>query len=131
VLGGVVVADTTSALRVLETSHPPGFYLPAAAFADRALVPAAGSSICEWKGQAAYLDVVGGGRTASRAAWSYRDPWPGFEAIAGHVSVYPAAMDEVRLDGEVVRGQEGGFYGGWITDEIVGPFKGPPGTRGW
>ncbi len=130
-LGGEVVADTTRALRVLETSHPPTFYLPAADFAPGALVPAAGSSFCEWKGQAGYLDVVGGGRTAARAAWSYPEPVPAYAALAGHVAVYPGAVDECRVGGERVRSQEGDFYGGWITDEIVGPFKGAPGTWGW
>ncbi len=130
-LGGVVVADTTAALRVLETSHPPTFYLPRDAFADGALVPAAGSSFCEWKGGASYLDVTGGGRTAERAAWYYAEPAPRFAVLAGHVAVYPAAMDECRVGGERVRSQEGDFYGGWITDEIVGPFKGAPGTWGW
>lgn len=131
VLGGEVIADTTAALRVLETSHPPTFYLPRADFAPGALSPAPGSSYCEWKGHAAYLDVTGGGRTAPRAAWYYPDPVPAFAALRDHVAVYPAAMDECRVGDEVARPQEGGFYGGWITDEIVGPFKGAPGTGGW
>ncbi len=131
VLGGVVVADTTAALRALETSHPPTFYLPRDAFADGVLTAAEGSSFCEWKGRAAYLDVTGGGRTAARAAWWYPEPSPRFAALAGHVAVYPGAMDECRVGGERVRSQEGDFYGGWITDEIVGPFKGAPGTWGW
>jgi uncharacterized protein (DUF427 family) len=131
VLGGVVVADTTAALRVLETSHPPTFYLPRDAFADGALAPAAGSSFCEWKGRAAYLDVTGGGRTAARAAWYYPAPVAAYAALADHVAVYPGAMEECRVGGERVRSQEGDFYGGWITDEVVGPFKGAPGTWGW
>jgi uncharacterized protein (DUF427 family) len=130
-LGGEVIADTTRALRVLETSHPPAFYLPPDAFVEGALVPAEGSSFCEWKGHAAYLDVVGGERMAARAAWCYPEPVPAYAMLAGHVSVYPAAMDECRVGDERVRAQEGGFYGGWITDEIVGPFKGAPGTWGW
>lgn len=130
-LGGRLIADCTDAVRVLETSHPPTFYLPRDAFADGALREAPGTSFCEWKGQASYLDVVGGGVTAPRAAWYYPDPVPAFAGLAGHVAVYPGRMDECRVGDEVVRAQEGDFYGGWITDEIVGPFKGGPGTRGW
>lgn len=130
-LGGVVVAETRAALRVLETSHPPGYYLPRDAFVAGALQPAPGSSWCEWKGTATYLDVRGGDRRAQRAAWTYPDPVPGFEALRDHVAVYPDLMDRVTVDGEVVRPQEGGFYGGWVTDRVVGPFKGPPGTLGW
>jgi uncharacterized protein (DUF427 family) len=130
-LGGVVVAETRSALRVLETSHPPGYYLPVDAFVEGALQTASGSSWCEWKGTATYLDVLGGDRRAERAGWTYPDPVPGFEALRGHVAVYPGLVDRVTVDGEVVRPQEGGFYGGWVTDRVVGPFKGPPGTLGW
>jgi uncharacterized protein (DUF427 family) len=131
VLGGETIADTTRALRVLETSHPPAFYLPRADFAPGALAPAAGGSFCEWKGEAAYLDVRGGGVTAARAAWYYPDPVPAFAALRDHVAVYPGAMDACTVGGERVRPQDGGFYGGWITSEIVGPFKGGPGTAGW
>jgi uncharacterized protein (DUF427 family) len=131
VLGGVEVCRTTRALRVLETSHPPSWYLPAADWAPGALVPAAGSSVCEWKGLAAYLDVVGGGRTAARAAWTYPDPVAAYAVLRDHVAVYPAAMDVCTVAGEVVRPQEGGFYGGWVTDDVVGPFKGVPGSYGW
>lgn len=131
VLGGVVVASTTSALRVLETSHPPTYYLPRQAFVAGALRPAAGSSFCEWKGVAAYFDVVGGGVTAATAGWTYPTPSPGFEGLLDHVAVMPGMMDRCLVAGEVVRPQEGGFYGGWITSRVVGPFKGGPGTRGW
>jgi uncharacterized protein (DUF427 family) len=130
-LGGVTVADTGSALRVLETSHPPVYYLPVSAFRPGSLRPAEGSSFCEFKGTAAYLDVVAGERCAARAAWFYPRPDPGFEQLADHVAVYPGAMDACLVDGEVVRPQEGGFYGGWITGRVVGPFKGVPGSRGW
>ena len=130
-LGGVVVAETRRALRVLETSHPPVYYLPVADFADRALVPVSGTTWCEFKGTAYYLDVVAGGRTAARAAWAYPRPSPGYEALVDHVAIYPGLMDRVTVDGDVVRPQEGGFYGGWITSRVVGPFKGAPGTRGW
>ena len=131
VLGGVVVARTHAALRVLETSHPPAYYLPYAAFADGTLVPVSGTTYCEFKGDASYLDVIAGGRRAARAGWTYRTPSPGYEAIVEHVSVMPGAMDRCTVDGEVVQPQDGGFYGGWITARVVGPFKGGPGTFGW
>jgi uncharacterized protein (DUF427 family) len=131
VLGGLVVATTTAAYRVLETSHPPTYYVPADAFADGVLRPAAGSSFCEWKGRAAYLDLVTPERTAERAAWTYPSPSPAFAALVDHVAVYPALVDECRVEGEVVRPQAGGFYGGWITSRVTGPFKGEPGTSGW
>lgn len=130
-LGGQVVARTTGALRVLETSHPPAYYLPVAAFADGALVPTRGTSFCEFKGYAAYFDVVGGGEVAHRAGWTYPEPSPGFEVLRDHVAVMPGAMQECTVDGEVVMPQAGGFYGGWITGRVVGPFKGGPGTDGW
>ncbi len=131
VLGGATVADTTRALRVLETSHPPAFYIPREDFAPGALSPAEGSSFCEWKGRAAYLDVTGGGVTAPRAAWCYPAPVAAFAALEGHVSVYPGRMDACFVGDAQVEAQEGDFYGGWITPEIVGPFKGAPGTWGW
>lgn len=130
-LGGVLVVSSTAALRVLETSHPPTYYVPIGDFADGSLRRAQGSSWCEFKGAAAYFDVVAGEVTAPRAAWTYPNPSPGFEAIVDHVAVMPAAMDECRVDDEVVRPQEGGFYGGWITSRVVGPFKGGPGSRFW
>jgi uncharacterized protein (DUF427 family) len=130
-LGGKVVVDTTSALRVLETSHPPVYYVPRSAFAPGSLEPAPGSSWCEYKGAASYLTVRGGSTAAEGAGWTYPDPSPGFESLAGFVALYPGAMDSVEVDGERVRPQAGGFYGGWITDRVVGPFKGEPGTHGW
>lgn len=130
-LGGAVIAETDAALRVLETSHPPAYYLPRSAFADGVLTPAPGGSWCEFKGAASYLNVHGGGRTAATAAWFYPQPSPGFEALSDHVSLYPGRMDACEVDGERVTAQEGGFYGGWITSRIVGPFKGAPGTLGW
>ncbi len=131
VLGGVVVAESRSSLRVLETSHPPTYYLPRTSFGAGALRSAAGSSFCEWKGRASYLDVVGGDRVAASRAWFYPEPSAGFEAIAEHVAVYPAAMDRCTVDGDQVEPQPGGFYGGWITSRVVGPFKGAAGTLGW
>ena len=130
-LGGVRVAASTRTLRVLETSHPPTYYLPREDFAPGVLRPAAGSSWCEFKGEAAYLDVVGGDAVAPRAAWTYPRPSSGFEALVGHLAVMPGAVDRCTVDGELVTPQAGGFYGGWITARVVGPFKGTPGTRGW
>ncbi|HEX4977714.1 MAG TPA: DUF427 domain-containing protein [Nocardioides sp.] len=131
VLGGLVVASTRASYRVLETSHPPTYYLPREAFAEGTLRPAEGSSFCEWKGVASYYDLVSGTAVAARAAWCYPDPSAGFEAIAGHLAVYPGLVDRCTVDGEVVEPQPGGFYGGWITSRVTGPFKGGPGTRGW
>ncbi len=130
-LGGVEVARTRSALRVLETSHPPAFYLPREAFTAGALRDADGSSWCEFKGQAGYLDVLGGDQVAARAAWTYPSPSRGFEQIRDHVALYPGRMDSCTVAGETVEPQAGGFYGGWITSRVVGPFKGAPGTWGW
>ena len=131
VLGGVVVASTREGWRVLETRHPPTYYLPRAAFRPGALRPAAGASWCEWKGQASYFDLVCGDVVAERAAWTYEHPSPGFEEIAGAVAVMAAQVDECRVDGEVVTPQPGGFYGGWITAATAGPVKGIPGSAGW
>ena len=131
VLGGITIATTNRAFRVLETSHPPGIYVPPEAFARGSLGPNPKQTVCEWKGMAAYWDLSGGEVTRTAAAWSYPDPNPGFDAIAGYISVYPGRVDACYLDDELVRAQEGSFYGGWITDDIVGPFKGAPGTTGW
>ena len=130
-LGGQVVARTTRSVRVLETSHPPTYYVPADDFADGVLQPAAGSSWCEWKGRAAYDDLVAGDRRAAAAGWHYPDPSAGFEVLRGTVAVHPSRVDRCTVDGEVVRPQAGGFYGGWVTDRVSGPFKGEPGTAGW
>jgi len=130
-LGGVVIAESGRALRVLETSHPPTLYLPLDDVAAGVLAPVAGSSFCEFKGRAVYFDVAAGGRVAERAAWHYPEPDPAYAALLGHVSFYPGRMDACRLGEERVRAQAGDFYGGWITADLAGPFKGPPGTRGW
>lgn len=128
---GLVLADTTSSLRVLETSHPPTYYLPASAFASGVLRPAEGASWCEWKGQASYLDLVVGDQVLTGIAWTYPDPAAPFEALRDHVALYPGRVDECTVDGEVVQPQPGNFYGGWITSRVTGPFKGGPGTSGW
>jgi uncharacterized protein (DUF427 family) len=128
--GDVEVARTKRALRVLETSHPPGFYLPWDDVCRHLLQAAAGSSFCEWKGQAKYWSLVDGHRRLPQVAWSYSSPLAGSEAMAGHVAFYPRDL-ECRVDGELVRPQPGGFYGGWITSELVGPFKGERGSERW
>lgn len=130
-LGGVRVVDTTRAVRVLETSHPPVYYVPRADVADGVLEKAAGDSFCEFKGRAKYLSLRAGGVLAERAAWYYPSPTPGFEPLIDTVAIYPSAMDECVVGGEVVTPQEGDFYGGWITSKVVGPFKGAAGTWGW
>jgi uncharacterized protein (DUF427 family) len=128
--GGRIVVDTTDAVRVLETSHPPVFYLPRSAVrAD--LEPAPGATVCEFKGAARYLTLRVGDRRAEAALWYYPHPAPGYEALAGRVAVYPARMDRCEVAGERVLPQEGDFYGGWITSRVTGPFKGGPGTLGW
>jgi uncharacterized protein (DUF427 family) len=132
VLGGVTIADSSRALRVLETSHPPAIYVPAGDVAPGALVPCgARATVCEFKGVATYFDVIGGDVTARAAAWGFPDPVAGFAALRDRVSFYPGRMDACLLDEEPVQAQEGDFYGGWITADIEGPFKGAPGTWGW
>jgi uncharacterized protein (DUF427 family) len=131
-VAGVVIARTKSALRCLETSHPPVYYIPRAAFVDGVLQPSrARATICEFKGQARYFDIVVGTHRIERAAWDYPHPVEAFAGIRDHLAVYPSKMSECRVAGEVVRAQEGDFYGGWITSWITGPFKGGAGTLGW
>jgi len=131
-LGGLMLADSTRALRVLETSHPPVIYVPPQDILPGALRPSARrGTVCEWKGLAAYLDVVAGEVVEAAAAWTYRDPVAAFAELRDHVAFYPGRMGACRLDDELVRAQPGDFYGGWITADIQGPFKGPPGTAGW
>ena len=130
-LGGRVLADTRRAVRVCETSHPPVFYVPRDDVVDGVLERGQGRSWCEWKGAATYWDAVLDGVRVPGIAWSYEDPTPGYELLRGAVAFYPGAVDRALVDGEHVRPQPGGFYGGWITDEVVGPFKGAPGTLGW
>lgn len=130
-LGGETIVDTDDVVRVLETSHPPVYYVPIADFAAGALRPGDGSSFCEFKGAARYFDVHGGGEVRPRAAWTYPTPTPGFESLVDRVAVYPAPMDRCTIEGVEVQPQPGRFYGGWITPDVVGPFKGAPGSMGW
>jgi uncharacterized protein (DUF427 family) len=130
-LGGQTVASTTAGWRVLETSHPPTYYLPQSAFGDGVLRPTAGGSWCEWKGEASYFDLVAPSAEARRAAWTYLRPTPGFEEIAGAVAVMASQVDRCTVNDEDVVPQPGGFYGGWVTSWVRGPFKGIPGSMGW
>ena len=131
VLGGETIADTTAAYRVLETTHPPTYYLPPSAFVAGALTPSARTSFCEWKGHAEYCTLHGGGRTERDAGWFYPDPTPGFVAMRDHVAVYAGRMDACFVGDEQVTPQPGGFYGGWVTANLIGPFKGARGTEFW
>jgi len=128
---GVEIARSIRALRVLETASPPTVYLPPEDVCAEFIVAAPGSSFCEWKGQASYCAVrLADGREAKSAGWSYPRPMPAFSGMAGWWSFYPSSV-ECWLGDERVRPQGGGFYGGWVTDEIVGPWKGEAGTGGW
>ncbi|HVT58374.1 MAG TPA: DUF427 domain-containing protein [Thermoanaerobaculia bacterium] len=129
--GGVLLAESRSCWRVLETSHPPVYYLPPSDIRMEHLLPSERRSFCEWKGLASYYDVAAGGRRAPDAAWSYPEPTLSYKEIRDHVAFYPQAMERCLVDGEPARAQPGDFYGGWITAEIVGPFKGGAGTAGW
>ena len=131
VFDGVTIADTTRGFRVLETSHPPNYYLPLADVRSDVLTPEDGSSWCEWKGEAHYHTVRVNDRVARRAAWGCANPEPRYSRLAGTVAFYPALMDACFVDEELVCAQPGGFYGGWITSQVVGPFKGDPGTNCW
>ena len=130
-LEGVLLVDTSDVVRVLETSHPPVYYLPLAAFSPGSVAQGRGSSFCEFKGAARYFDLIAGGRRAERAAWDYPSPSPGFEVLTGRIAVYAGRVDRCTVDGETVVPQPGHFYGGWITRDVVGPFKGGPGSMGW
>ena len=130
-IGGQVIADTTDTVRVLETSHPPVYYLPRAAFRAGSLAAAPGRSYCEYKGEASYLSVVAPGRIEESAAWYYPAPTRGFEELVDRIALYPGRMDRCTVNGERVEPQPGDFYGGWITSRVVGPFKGAPGSLGW
>jgi uncharacterized protein (DUF427 family) len=130
--GGRTIARTSGAWRVMETSHPPVYYLPPAAFEAGVLAPSGGrGSFCEWKGTAVYWDIVAGGQRAARAGWSYPAPAERFAPIKDYVAVYAGPMEACLVGGEIVTPQPGGFYGGWITSDLVGPFKGAPGSAGW
>jgi uncharacterized protein (DUF427 family) len=128
--GGTVVADSRNSIRVLETASPPVFYIPMRDVRREFLEASPTSTLCEWKGRAAYWSVSAGGRRIDDAAWSYPEPFEGFESMADYVSFYPAKL-KCLVHTERVEPQPGEFYGGWVTSEIVGPFKGEPGTGSW
>jgi uncharacterized protein (DUF427 family) len=128
---GRTIADTVNGFRVLETSHPPVYYLPPADIDEKYLRAAGGSSWCEFKGHARYWSLDFDGSLADRAAWSYPDPATAFRDILDHLAFYASRVDACWIGNERVIAQEGDFYGGWITPRIVGPFKGGAGTRGW
>jgi uncharacterized protein (DUF427 family) len=129
-LGGAVVADTTRALRVLETHHAPSYYLPLGDVAAT-LMPVAGGTVCEWKGVASYFDVASGSAVARRAAWAYARPEAALAGLADHVAFYAGLMDEAWVGDLKVLPQPGDFYGGWVTPNLTGRIKGAPGTLSW
>jgi len=130
-LGGETIAESRRAIRVLETSHAPVYYLPPDDVRRRALEPSGRRSFCEFKGAATYADVVVGDRRAPAACWWYAEPTAAFEPIALWIAFYPSKMDRITVDGEAVRPVGGDFYGSWVTSRVAGPFKGGPGTEGW
>jgi uncharacterized protein (DUF427 family) len=131
-LNGQIIAQTSRAFRVLETSHPPVYYIPPADIWQAFLVPSpTRSTVCEWKGRTVYHSLAVGDRRSADAAWSYPDPTPAFRAIKDHLAFYAGKVDRCWVDDEQVQPQPGDFYGGWVTRQIVGPFKGGPGSWGW
>lgn len=129
-LGETVIAKTTNAVRVLETASPPTFYLPPTDIDLELLRKTSAGSFCEWKGQATYWSLTLGNRKEKNVGWSYESPSRRFASIRNYLSFYPAKL-KCTVDQELVRPQSGGFYGGWVTAEIIGPYKGDPGTSGW
>lgn len=126
-----MIADTRAAVRTLETSHPPSYYLPPADIFQLVLRRSTRRSFCEWKGEAIYYDVEIHGEALRDVAWSYPAPTPAFAILRDHLAFYAAPFDTCLVDGERVVPQPGGFYGGWITADLAGPFKGVPGSRLW
>jgi uncharacterized protein (DUF427 family) len=131
IFNGVVLADTNKAKRVLETSHPPTYYLPGEDIKLEYFTPTSRRTMCEWKGVCQYYDISIGDKTVHNAVWQYIQPTPNFTSIQEHYSFYASLMDACYVNDELVQSQSGDFYGGWITADIVGPFKGEPGTWGW
>jgi uncharacterized protein (DUF427 family) len=131
IFNGVVIADTRRAQRVLETSHPPVYYLPPEDIRMEYFLKSPRATYCEWKGQGAYYTIAIGDKRAENVAWYYPHPTDAFASIKDYVAFYPAPMDACTVDGEQVQPQPGNFYGGWVTSDIVGPFKGIEGSWGW
>ena len=130
IFNSIIIADTRHAKRILETSHPPVYYISPQDIKVEYLLSASRTTFCEFKGQASYYTITVNGKSVPNAAWYYLRPSKGYESLANYVAFYPGKMDACYVDGERVQAQEGDFYGGWITDEIVGPFKGSAGTFG-
>lgn len=131
IFGGKTIAESERCYRVLETSHPPVYYIPREDIREEFLVAASGKSFCEFKGTASYWSLKVGDRVSPSAGWSYESPSKAFSAIRGFIAFYASRVDECYVDGERVKAQPGDFYGGWITSDITGPFKGGAGTSGW
>jgi uncharacterized protein (DUF427 family) len=131
VFNGVTIAESTRAKRVLETSHPPVYYIPQADIRMEYLSATHRLTVCEFKGAANYWTIRVGERRSENAAWGYNTPNSGYEPVKGHLAFFASRVDECIVDDERVTPQDGDFYGGWITSDIVGPFKGAPGTWGW
>ena len=131
IFNGTLIAETRRAKRVLETSHPPVYYIPLEDVKQEFLSKTLRQSVCEWKGAASYYTVTVGDKSSPNAAWYYPNPTPSFRGIKNYVAFYPSKMEACYVNGERVQAQPGDFYGGWITKEIVGPFKGEAGTMGW
>jgi uncharacterized protein (DUF427 family) len=129
--GDRTIVDAPEALRVLETSQPPAYYVDPRYVDEEMLAPSTTRTFCEWKGEATYVDVVVDGERVSDAGWRYDRPTPSFRDLTGHYAFYAQKLDRCTVDGEVVAPNEGGFYGGWITANVTGPFKGAPGTAHW
>jgi uncharacterized protein (DUF427 family) len=131
VFNGVTIAETTRGKRVLETSHPPTYYIPPEDVQQKYLLPESRITYCEWKGRAAYYTVQVGERRVANVAWCYPSPVAQYASLKDYLTFYPALMDGCYIDDELVQPQPGDFYGGWVTSDVVGPFKGEPGTMGW
>ncbi|MDD1415798.1 DUF427 domain-containing protein [Dolichospermum sp. ST_con] len=131
IFNGEIITDTHCAKRALETSHPPNYYLPIQDIKTEYLTKSDRKTYCEWKGWASYYNLTVGDRTALNVAWYYEEIFPDYEQLKGHLGFYPQPMDGCYVDGEKITPQAGDFYAGWITRDIVGPFKGESGTRGW
>ena len=131
VIDGTTVADTVNGLRVLETAGAPVYYFPPQDVRLDLLESTSRMTVCEWKGTAVYHTYAATGRSVAEVAWSYPNPSPGYELIAGHLAFYAAKVDEAWVGEELATPQPGGFYGGWVTSRIAGPMKGEPGSMGW
>ena len=128
---GERIAETRRAYRVLETSHPPTWYIPPEDIRSEYLLASKSTSSCEFKGQASYVTLVVGERRSDDAGWYYHEPTDNYLPVKDHVAFYPGRVDACYVDGERAKAQAGDFYGGWITPDIAGPFKGGPGTHWW